>query len=100
MAVTFYFFEQTEELKRQERRSLAIVSQFSANWKKALEELNREVLLSFPSLVTGSSLLQLALASLVQYYQRFHKLLTPNARMQLTNIHVIMVEIKKYKSNY
>ncbi len=92
--------EQTEELRRQERRSLAIVSQFSANWKKALEELNREVLLSFPSLVTGSSLLQLALASLVQYYQRFHKLLTPNARMQLTNIHVIMVEIKKYKSNY
>ncbi|XP_037039849.1 vacuolar protein sorting-associated protein 52 homolog [Bradysia coprophila] len=92
--------EQTDELRRQERRSLAIVSQFSANWKKSLEELNREVLLSFPSLVTGSSLLQLALASLVQYYQRFHKLLTPNARMQLTNIHVIMVEIKKYKSNY
>lgn len=94
------FVLQTEELRRQERRSLAIVSQFSANWKKSLEELNREVLLSFPSLVTGSSLLQLALASLVQYYQRFHKLLTPNARMQLTNIHVIMVEIKKYKSNY
>lgn len=94
------FVLKTEELRRQERRSLAIVSQFSANWKKSLEELNREVLLSFPSLVTGSSLLQLALASLVQYYQRFHKLLTPNARMQLTNIHVIMVEIKKYKSNY
>lgn len=95
-----FLLKKTDELKRQERRSLAIVSQFSANWKKALEELNREVLLSFPSLVTGSSLLQLALASLVQYYQRFHKLLTPNARMQLTNIHVIMVEIKKYKSNY
>ncbi|KAJ6649564.1 Vacuolar protein sorting-associated protein 52 like [Pseudolycoriella hygida] len=92
--------EQMDELRRQERRSLAIVAQFTANWKKSLEELNREVLLSFPSLVTGSSLLQLALASLVQYYQRFHKLLTPNARMQLTNIHVIMVEIKKYKSNY
>lgn len=100
VALTKDSCSQTEELRRQERRSLAIVSQFSANWKKSLEELNREVLLSFPSLVTGSSLLQLALASLVQYYQRFHKLLTPNARMQLTNIHVIMVEIKKYKSNY
>lgn len=88
------------EAAKQERRSQALVVQFSANWKKSLEELNREVLLSFPSLVTGSSLLQLALASLVQYYHRFHKLLTPNTRSQLTNVHVIMVEIKKYKSNY
>ena len=92
--------EQIDDIRRQERRSLALVASFSANWKRALEELNREVLLSFPSLVTGSTLLQLALASLVQYYHRFHKLLTPNARSQLTNVHVIMVEIKKYKSNY
>ncbi|XP_055918971.1 vacuolar protein sorting-associated protein 52 homolog [Eupeodes corollae] len=92
--------EQMDELRKQERRSLALVASFSANWKKSLEELNREVLLSFPSLLTGSQLLQLALASLVQYYHRFHKLLTPNARAQLTNIHVVMVEIKKYKSNY
>jgi len=97
-----HFFEkdQMDELRKQERRSLALVASFSANWKKSLEELNREVLLSFPSLLTGSQLLQLALASLVQYYHRFHKLLTPNARAQLTNIHVVMVEIKKYKSNY
>ncbi|CAD7079991.1 unnamed protein product [Hermetia illucens] len=92
--------DQMDELRRQERRSLQLVANFSANWKKALEELNREVLLSFPSLLTGSTLLQLALASLVQYYHRFHKLLTPNARAQLVNIHVIMVEIKKYKNNY
>ena len=92
--------EQTEEFKRQERRSLGLVASFTANWKKSLEDLNREVLLSFPSLVTGSTLLQLALAQLVQYYHRFHKLLTPNARNQLVNVHVIMVEIKKYKSNY
>ncbi|XP_054742475.1 vacuolar protein sorting-associated protein 52 homolog [Anastrepha obliqua] len=97
-----HFFEKEEmdELRKQERRSLALVASFSTNWKKSLEELNREVLLSFPSLLTGSQLLQLALASLVQYYHRFHKLLTPNARAQLTNIHVVMVEIKKYKSNY
>uniref|UniRef100_A0A1B0FPK8 Vacuolar protein sorting-associated protein 52 homolog n=1 Tax=Glossina morsitans morsitans TaxID=37546 RepID=A0A1B0FPK8_GLOMM len=92
--------EQLDELRKQERRSLALVANFSANWKKSLEELNREVLLSFPSLVTSSRLLQLALASLVQYYQRFHKLLTPNAKAQLTNIHVVMVEMKKYKSSY
>lgn len=92
--------EQMDEYRRQERLSLSLVANFSANWKKSLEELNREVLISFPSLVTGSTLLQLALASLIQYYHRFHKLLTPNARAQLTNVHVIMVEMKKYKSNY
>lgn len=79
---------------------MALVQSFSANWKKAIEDLNREVLLSFPSLVTGQSLLQLALAQLVQYFDRFQKLLTPTARAQLVNIHVIMVEIKKYKSSY
>ena len=89
-----------EDYRRQERRSLALVANFTANWKKAIEDLNREVLLSFPSLVTGSTLLQLSLAQLVQYYNRFHKLLTPNARTQLVNVHVVMVEIKKYKSNY
>lgn len=73
---------------------------FSANWKKAIEDLNREVLLSFPSLVTGQSLLQLALAKLLEYFNRFHKLLVPAARAELVNIHVIMVEIKKYKSSY
>lgn len=91
---------QLEQLKAQERKSLALVASFSAEWKKRLEVINREVLLSFPNLVTGSGLLQLALTSLVQYYHRFHKLLTPNARTQLVNIHVIMVELKKYKTNY
>lgn len=87
-------------MKRHERRAQALVQNFTANWKKAIEELNREVLLSFPSLVTGQSLLQLALAQLVHYYNRFHKLLTPAVKTELVNVHLIMVEIKKYKSNY
>lgn len=94
------FYLQTEELKNQERRTQALVQNFSNNWKKAIDELNREVLLSFPSLVTGQNILQLALAQLVQYYNRFHKLLTPNVKAQLVNIHVVMVEIKKHKSSF
>lgn len=89
-----------EKQRRLLSRAGPLVSQFTANWKASLDNLNREVLLSFPSLVTGSSLLQLALTRLVQYYHRFHQLLAPNIRAQLTNVHVIMVEIKKYKSNY
>lgn len=91
---------QQEDVKKYESKGVMITQHFSTNWKKSLEELNREVLLSFPNLVTGSSLLQLALTQLVQYYHRFHKLLTPNTRTQLTNIHQIMVEMKKYKTNY
>ena len=92
---------QFEELRKlEEGKSAQLVQHFSSNWKKSLEELNREVLLCFPNLVTGSGLLQLALTQLVQYYHRFHKLLTPNIKTQLTNIHHIMVEMKKYKTNY
>lgn len=88
------------ELAALERKSLSLVSSFSSGWKQSLEEIHREVLVSFPNLVTGSGLLQMALTNLVQYYHKFVKLLTPNARTQLVNIHVIMVEIKKYKINY
>ncbi|XP_060518176.1 vacuolar protein sorting-associated protein 52 homolog [Cylas formicarius] len=97
-----HYFETSKlkELKNMEINSPDIVRNFSANWKKSLEDLNREVLLSFPNLVTGASLLQLALTQLVQYYHRFHKLLPPNVRSQLVNIHHIMVEMKKYKTNF
>lgn len=66
-----------------EHHALQLVTKFSSNWKKAIEDIDREITVSFQSYVTGSTLLQLALASLVQYYHRFHKLLNPNERMQL-----------------
>ncbi|CAG9862895.1 unnamed protein product [Phyllotreta striolata] len=97
-----HYFEnaKVKELKALEPKSGEIAQNFNNNWKKSLEDLNREVLLSFPNLVTGSSLLQLALTQLVQYYHRFHKLLTPPIRSQLVNIHLIMVEMKKYKTSF
>lgn len=97
-----HYFENAKikELKAMESKSPAIVQSFSANWKRSLEDLNREVLISFPNLVTGSGLLQLALTQLVQYYHRFHKLLSPGIRSQLVNIHLIMVEMKKYKTTF
>ncbi|XP_011167221.1 vacuolar protein sorting-associated protein 52 homolog [Solenopsis invicta] len=91
---------QADDLKRQEGKALVLVQSFTNNWKRALEEINREVLKSFPSLVLGSTLVQCAMTQLVQYYHRLHKILPQNARTQLTNIHHIMVEIKKYKTNY
>ncbi|KAI5633971.1 vps52 / sac2 family domain-containing protein [Phthorimaea operculella] len=92
--------DQKSQLAALEKKSLSLVASFSAGWKQSLEEIHREVLVSFPNLVTGSGLLQMALTKFVEYYHKFVKLLTPNARTQLVNIHVIMVEIKKYKTNY
>lgn len=91
---------QADDLKRQEGKMLTLVQSFTNNWKRALEEINREVLRSFPNLVLGSTLVQGAMTQLVQYYNRLHKILPTNARTQLTNIHHIMVEVKKYKTNY
>ncbi|XP_034829637.1 vacuolar protein sorting-associated protein 52 homolog [Maniola hyperantus] len=92
--------DRKSELANLEKKSISLVASFTASWKQSLEEIHREVLVSFPNLVTGAGLLQMALTNFVQYYHKFVKLLTPNARTQLVNIHVIMVEIKKYKTNY
>lgn len=91
---------QADDLKRQEGKALALVQSFTNNWKRALEEINREVVNSFPNLVLGTALVQRAMTQLVQYYHRFHNTLPQNARTQLTNIHHIKVEIKKLASNY
>lgn len=91
---------QTDDLKRQEEQALALVQMFTNNWKRALKEINHEVSNSFRSFKLGGDLTQRAMAQLVQYYHRLHKILPPNARTQLTNIHHVMIEIKKYKKNY
>lgn len=81
-------------------RQLGLAKTFTSTWKMSLEEINKEILPSFPNLTTGASLLQLAFSQFIDYYHRFQKaLLAPN-KAQLPNIHVIMIEIKKYKTNY
>lgn len=89
-----------DELKKQENRQKMLVQSFCNEWKSSLEIINRTVLSSFPNLVTGSSLLQLAFTQLVQYCNRFNKLLTPAVKLNFPNIHLIMVELKKYKMNF
>ncbi len=73
----------------------------------SLDEINREVLGSFPNFKNGTAILQQALTSFVQYYHRFHKALqhpalaaTHSERDRLINVHQLMVEVKKYKPNF
>lgn len=81
-------------------RQLGLAKTFTSTWKMSLEEINKEILPSFPNLTTGASLLQLAFSQLIEYYHRFQKALLALNKAQLPNIHVIMIEIKKYKTNY
>ncbi len=71
-----------------------------------MDEINKEVLSSFPNFKNGTAILQQSLTCFVQYYHRFHKVLQhrtmashPN-RGQLINVHQLMVEVKKYKPNF
>ncbi len=86
-------------------RVIRIISGFSANWRSALDSVNRVVMSSFPSFRTGAGVLQQALTLLVQYYHRFQKVLgealpSLSSRQDLVNIHQVMVEVKKYKPNF
>lgn len=81
-------------------RQLGLAKTFASTWKMSLEEINKEILPSFPNLTTGASLLQLAFSQFIDHYHRLQKMLTAPNRAQLPNIHVIMIEIKKYKTNY
>ena len=83
-----------------------IIVGFNARWKNSLDAINKEVLNSFPNFKNGTEILQLALTQFVQYYHRFHKIVSgdsskasPN-RDQLLNIHQLMVEVKKYKPSF
>uniref|UniRef100_A0A1I7ZIC9 Vacuolar protein sorting-associated protein 52 homolog n=1 Tax=Steinernema glaseri TaxID=37863 RepID=A0A1I7ZIC9_9BILA len=83
-----------------------IVKAFSADWKKSIDAINREILTSFTNFKNGTNILQAAFTQLVQYYHRFSKVLSHEAftecavRNELINIHHIMVELKKYKPVY
>ena len=102
------YLERQDEaaLAREEPKVGSIVKGFNADWRRAIEELNREVMNSFTNFKCGNSVQQEALKEIIQYYHRFHKIvLQPPfkanpARAALLNIHQLMVEIKKFKSAF
>ncbi len=100
--------ERKEEakLRSQEHRVGNILMAFNGRWKSSLDELNKEVLGSFPNFKNGTNILQQALTQFVQYYHRFYKIMTMpelnpvSERHQLINVHQLIVEVKKYKPNF
>ncbi|XP_063287642.1 vacuolar protein sorting-associated protein 52 homolog [Pelobates fuscus] len=97
---------QQERLRSEEGRVAQLVRGFSATWKQAVEALSQDVMRSFTNFKNGTSIIQGALTQLIQYYHRFHKILSqPPLRnlpvcSELINLHHLMVELKKHKPNF
>ncbi|RWS07403.1 vacuolar protein sorting-associated protein 52-like protein, partial [Dinothrombium tinctorium] len=96
----------SQALQKEEAKVASIVKSFNSGWRKAIEDINREVLNSFTNFKCGNNVQQTALTQIIQYYHRFHKVVTSapfkngSFRSSLMNIHQLMVEIKKYKTSF
>jgi hypothetical protein len=95
-----------ESLAKEEKKVTKLVKSFNSSWRKAIEDLNREVITCFTNFKCGNNIQQTALTQIIQYYHRFHKIVSQHpfkqnpVRSELINIHQLMVEIKKYKTNF
>lgn len=95
-----------DKLRSYEQKAGQIIIIFNGKWKSALDELNNEVLNSFPNFKNGTNILQQALTQFVQYYHRFHKIMSmPQLskcaqQYPLINVHQLIVEVKKYKPSF
>ncbi|GFS17595.1 vacuolar protein sorting-associated protein 52-like protein [Elysia marginata] len=97
---------QADRLATEEKRVQQIVRGFNNDWKRALENINQEVMRAFTNFKNGTQILQGALTLLIQYYHRFQKILAQpvfrnlQIRHELINIHHVMVEVKKYRPTF
>ena len=101
------YIERKDEaaLQREEAKVSKLIKSFNNSWRKAMEDMNREVMVSFTNFKCGNNITQTALTQVIQYYHRFDKIISSHfkqnaSRTELMNIHQLMVEIKKYKTNF
>ena len=72
----------------------------------ALKENSSEVMTIFTNFKNGNNIQLSALTLIIQYYHRFIEIMAQNPfktnpnRSDLINIHQLMVEVKKYKTNF
>lgn len=96
----------SEALQREEKKVTNLIKSFNVSWRKALEEISKEVMNCFTNFKNGNNIQQAAFTQIIQYYHRFQKIVSQNpfknntVRSELINIHQLMVEVKKYKTNF
>lgn len=97
---------QMDNLKNETGKVSILVKSFNSGWKKAMDEINADIMTTFTNFKNGTNILQTALTQLIQYYHRFQKVLSQHpfknlpVRSELLNIHHLMVEAKKFKTNF
>jgi len=97
---------QMDHLKNEAAKVNSLVKSFNGGWKRAMDEINADIMTTFTNFKNGTNILQAALTQLIQYYHRFQKILSQApfkslaVRSELLNIHHLMVEAKKFKTNF
>ncbi|KNC75775.1 hypothetical protein SARC_11707 [Sphaeroforma arctica JP610] len=83
-----------------------LVRSFAQDWRRAIDDINADVLQSFTNFTAGTEILQAVLTGLIIYYQRFLAIMakapfnTLSCRHELINIHHVMVEVKKHRATF
>ncbi|KAH6928650.1 hypothetical protein HPB50_018171 [Hyalomma asiaticum] len=97
---------QADQMQKEEKKVAMLIRSFNSGWKKAIDDINQDIMQTFTNFKNGTNILQAALMQLIQYYHRFQKVLSQapfkqlTVRSELLNIHHLMVEVKKYKPNF
>jgi hypothetical protein len=80
-----------------------LVSEFAANWKRGIDQINRNVLSYFSNFRNGMEILKQVLTQLLLYYTRFQDIIRrvwrskiPPFCKDLVSTTAILAEIKKY----
>ncbi|KAI9202758.1 Sac2 family-domain-containing protein [Polychytrium aggregatum] len=82
-----------------------IADNFNNSWKQAIGTINNSIIQSFTNFQNGARILQSALTRLLLYYKRFLVLWekrfgSRKQRVQPVGLQSVMVEIKKFRSNF
>ncbi|XP_017491379.1 PREDICTED: vacuolar protein sorting-associated protein 52 homolog [Rhagoletis zephyria] len=70
----------TETLKKYEMRVGDLIRNFNLNWRRALEQVSRDIMASFTNFKNGNNIQQIALTQFVQYYHKFQKMADGNLK--------------------
>ncbi|KAL1919768.1 uncharacterized protein VTP21DRAFT_1699 [Calcarisporiella thermophila] len=105
--------EQDKEKEYSAQSLEQVALSFNNNWRQALSIINSSVIRNFSNFKNGTTVLHAVLGQLIVYYTRFHVILEERAarrgkdgppgygfRRQPVGVQTVMVEIKKFRSNF
>ena len=84
-----------------------VSSDFASTWRQSITSINTSVIQHFTNFKNGTTILHAVLGQLIIYYTRFCNMLEEalkdgkiRTRHHPVNVQSVMVEIKKFRSNF